>query len=433
MTAPQGPGASPQGMLRSPRSRRDILLGSAVVTGAALLLVGIAVRSRGVADATSDGPSPTGVVWSAEYPGFHCEVDEHRIVMSDEARVWALDLRDGRESWSVDVDGNTVGHDCLPDAGLVALSSFRDTGGAPRQDTRLLDPTSGEELWRFHAESAMRVLGLGAFVGLVDDQNLLTAFSPTDMNVPLWTRQMALPSEVMTHSDVERIDDEFVCVVFGIEGEADDVERRIVLRTADGTSPLWAPEPTQQYTLFDSHDGVILRWTGGEDDQRLIALDSDGRELWDARNAQALSIGSRLYVLDLAARYSGYTRIRLVDPRTGDTSAEVEQNCDWVAKLPGERIGLISDAHWISLDPNLVEENRQSMSNRIFEFADDGHLFVGEFIDGDWERVLALEVPSGDVVWQTDLVPDQRIDRIGKHLVTTDEDNGVIQGLEGPA
>lgn len=429
---------------RPPRSRRDIILGGGIVLGAALVLVCIAIVSgratgagQGSTDPQSELPTPTGVLWDAEYAGWHCEIDDHHIVMGDDTRVWALDLRDGTTSWAVDIKDDSIGHTCLPDAGLVALSSFRDTGNAAPVDTHLLDAISGEQRWSLPARATTGVLDMGRIIGLVDAQNVLTAVAASDVHTPLWTHQLAPATDVVLGATAEHIDDTFVAVAFFVEGDAEgddgQVERRIVLRGSDGAMPPWAPDMTRVYTLFDRHDGVTLRWTRVEDEQHLTALDDDGRVLWDMANTQARPIGDRLYLLELSARGGGYSAIRLVDPVTGSTLARVAERLDLVQALPGDRVGLVSTARVISLNSDLAEESREPMGRRIFEFADQDHIFIGDFTRGDWESVAAFTTLGGDVVWETDLVPDQRIHRIGTHLVTIDEDNGVIQGLDGPA
>lgn len=425
------------------RTRKDVITGVLILVVAFVVLVAVVVvplfdlrRADSPDESSPDGSSadmpPSGVLWEAEYDFVVCEVGEDHLLMAGLSDLRLLDLRDGTTTWSVEPEDPEFGATCLANGSLVSIDGPGGTRNPDAGEAIILDTATGKEVTRIPAERARQVVDLGSIIGLVDALGVMSAVSAEDLTTPLWSVPLAADGDVVESATSDVIDDFHVKVNVFLRGQNDEDGVPRVVLLSDGTSPPWVAEPNSSLTDYIVHEGVVLRYSRINGTQQVTALGMSGAVLWESSDVFPHILDSVLYLTDLAPESFTFLGIRRVDPVSGRTEASFRGEFDRVMAQPKGRVGLFSEQEWITLDATLSQEDRQSMSRRILAFADDEHVFVGRFPTDDHERMEAFIPGVAESVWSRDLIPDQRLDKYGPHFITYDEDNGVIQGIEGP-
>lgn len=373
--------------------------------------------------------------WSSE-GGEPCfdPPNQDEAILSDDSRVWSLDLETGKTLWSVDL--GTVGRvTCLPGADRVAVA-LTDPDDTSIPTTVLLDASTGTEVAEFSADSVRQVLPLGPFIGLLDPTNTLRAVDPRAVETTLWSRQLQVPPGDTGEMFVLDLDDGIVQLIHygnsGSEGSSQGFSHH--LRTADGNSPAWSSDSSSGDTFSTRLGDVIAQSTFAAGDS-ISVLDLQGRELWSVESDLLWVAGSRFYVStpsgdDIA---TGYTNLHEVDPRTGiPVNDDVYEG--WFDNTVAARghIAVMRGGSLHILDEHLQEQPSASIEDfrNIFE----GRKWV--YVETDPGRTsdarirLSAVDPGGGVLWSFDLEKGQSVGQLGRHLVLVDED-GTFHGLSG--
>ncbi len=364
------------------------------------------------------------IAWSADI-GQRCypQLDADHAVMWDSGRVWSLDLRDGETRWHVDRERTTLGVTCLPGANLVAVTELDDGAGEPASRISLLDGSTGRTVADVPVETT-QVIPLGENIGLVNQDNMLSAVEPGNLDEPLWSRELPGTGGVYNEIYAHQVDDT-AAQLWSFVG---DETVMTVVSYADGETPPWSQSSSDDEHYFWRFDDVILRFGTGSE-RAAVVLDPSGEELWDFADAEPLMSGSRLYAVSQASggASSRGREIRQVDPRTGEPLNDHVFNgvFGYPMAAPQGRVAVVQGTSLKILDEQLQVQGTEAV------VGDYGWSCVGEELlyTGRETQLSAIDPDGSDVVWEFPLEPGQHVEQMGRHLVVMDPHRGRIHGL----
>ncbi|MDO5737004.1 MAG: hypothetical protein Q4P15_11070 [Propionibacteriaceae bacterium] len=437
--------ATPTGTAPLRRAPRKTTVALSVAAGLALVLALVIPSLLETSPQTmpplvKDMTSTPTIAWSADAgEPCHDELDVDHSVMTAAGRVWSLDLRNGRISWSVNIPGDGLDVTCLSGAHLVAVT-FTDNAGDEGQRTVLLDGSTGRTVTEFPGSETVQVIPLGDNIGLVDRSNTLRAFAPGAFDEPLWTRRLPGPTDNLSQITV------LPCNATGVQlwytaGTNVDMEDQMylpVISLADGEGPPWAQTAWSNTRLFQCVSDVIVQHSVTGDTMEVSVLDADGQELWRFEDAYPIISGSRLYASS-PSRWADdstvATEIREVDPRSGESMNDgvFTGGSEYVAAAPGGRLAVFQSG-----ELTLLDEHLQPLP--AVQGVDIGGIYLGRdliYTTGDLygegsRRTLltALDPLTAHVVWKFPLDPGQHITQFGQHLVVADSAASTVHGLK---
>ncbi len=404
----------------------------AVVLIVALLIPSITRQPFAVAQPlVMSLPTQPTMSWTAE-GGNQCarSFSEDHMIMSDDHRVWSLDLRSGETKWSVSFPMRIRSSVCLPGAKLVSVTEASAWGKA--FDITLLDATSGKTVTVLPSTSTVQVIPLGNGIGLVNPQNALSMVERGRLNSPLWTHELSWPTVGASPIHVQPLDDTTVSLIWNFQSSA--YHDPIVLSLDDGEVPGWVDEQGFPSTWYVPLGPVIVRFDTGMSSESVKALDRDGRELWSKDSSVPIIIGSHLY---LGQRTSRGTLLDLkeVNPETGSPVDDLVFTGDFNHALgtPDDRVVIQDSEALILLDEHLKPAETFPSEDFRFWFQGEEQMFLGVGNDvtvlDEKLRVSAISRDDSSVLWTLDLQDGQSVEQMGKYLIVTDRDNNTIHGL----
>lgn len=379
-----------------------------------------------------DMPSLPTLSWKAD-GGQQCQesIDAHHLIMYNTHRVWSLDLRTGRPTWSVMLPTAVDDITCLPGANLIAV-----TESAPSDVAfaiTLLDGTTGETMDVLSSTATMQVIALGPNIGLLGPDNVLTMVKKDHLDSPRWTR--GLPRLVGGRQQVYAlpISDDIV-QLFYEDAHTDSGYDTTVVSVHDGSLPAWFTTPSAEFSSWEWIDGVVIRRDTGDDPYTVTAMDHAGNALWTSANTFPSTHDDRL-LLSVVDENEGLSRVFEVDPHTGSPMNDdvyegkfyvVQQTRDGSVAAMGVDDVTFLDEH---LQP------RATIAADQFRFLLEGtqQLFLGGVTDttdlGEKWRVTAVSQADFSVVWTLDLEENQYVAQMGEHLIVTDHGANTVHGL----
>lgn len=329
---------------------------------------------------------------------------------------------------------------CLPEADMVAVTRTGADGGATVVGTTLLSASSGTEVGHLPADSVTAVVPLGPNIGLVDATNMLTAFSPADLDLPLWSRQLQGEPGRFYLTLGRHVDDDIIQIVYPSDSAPEGNPRffRLTVATADGTSPPWASGPAVGLTHYQRFGDVIIQkqYNHQDDVSAFNVVDLEGRELWDPGADQLGSAGSSLYRAwpSSSDPLTGYTNLHRVDPSSG-ASINKHSYQGWFdyTVTAKDNIAVLRGGTLYILDKRLQE--RPEMTVEGFHTIHEGNKWVYTWSarrqNGESRGLLsAIDTDGERVVWTMDLDHGQYVGQLSRHLVVVDDDDETIHGLK---
>ncbi|MEO7588995.1 MAG: hypothetical protein ABIS84_13335 [Arachnia sp.] len=431
------------GHAKRPGRRAALIMGFLAVAVALVLTVmilrphdpGLAAPAQSVVDFAT---APE-IAWAAD-GGQECQYSssEDHAILSEDGRVWSLDLQTGDTLWDVDLPGNW-GITCLPGSNLVAALEYADKDPRPVLRATFFDATTGEQRAELSDTTLRHVVPMGAMIGLVDDANMLTAVEPDDLATPIWSRQLpGYPAEADTIS-IGQIDDATVQMHYST-GDGYPLLYTSFFSTADGRTPSWV-RGTAADLHFYTRVGDVVVWDRRDGEEGTTVLDLRGRELWKTEVGNLTPLESRLYRWESPSSSSdpGVQELREVDPRTGAalTTDAFDGAAGLVYPLPQGRLGVLHNQTLTLLDSHLNEVGTMPLDPYAVTFQGTQWLYMGENMyeaseRDDVPRIAAIDPSTARAVWTVELDAGQELHQLGRHLIVRDGD-GTLHGLKTPA
>lgn len=418
------------------RTRTAIIAGA---LGVALALVAAVVVPRLLHTPTwrsqplvVDFSTRPEIAWSSA-GGQPCATnpDADQAILSDNGRVWSLDLSTGQTTWSVALEGHVT---CLPEADLVAVT-MTDAGNGANPGTTLLSTSTGAEVAQLPGESTSHVIPLGSNIGLVDDTNMLRAVHPEDLDSPVWSRQLLGPPDELGLNSVKNVDDHVVQITYFAGSDSDGLPQAFTLTvaTADGTSPAWSRESTTGHIDYQRFGDVIVMQ---ENFDAFSVVDLEGEELWDPGDDQVGIAGSRLYRAwpSSSDTSTGYTNLHRINPLTGSPiGGDSYQGWFDYTVAAKDHVAVLRGGTLYILDKYLQEQPALTVEgfHAIFEGDKWVYTWSDPERDDDFGGMLSAIDPDGErVVWTMELDSGQFVGQLGRHLVVVDWNGDAIHGLK---
>ncbi|RMB60014.1 outer membrane protein assembly factor BamB family protein [Tessaracoccus antarcticus] len=410
----------------------------AVVVALVLTLVLLQPHAPGLAapaPSVVDFATAPEIAWAAD-GGHECQYSssEDHAILSEVGRVWSLDLQTGDTLWDVDLPGHW-GVTCLPGAHLVAALEYVDKDPGPVLRATFFDAATGAQRAELSDTTLRHVVPIGAMIGLVDDDNVLTAVEPDDLATPIWSRQLpGSPAEADTLS-VRQIDDATLQIHYST-GDGYPLLYTSFFSMADGRTPSWV-RGTATDLHFYTRVGDVVVWDRHDEEEGTTVLDLRGRELWKTEVGSLTPLGAHLYrwAPPTSSPDSGVQELREVDPRTGSplTTDVFESPPGWVYPLPQGNLGVLHHQTLTFLDRHLHEVGTMPADPYAVTLHGTESLYIGEnmYESGDREdepRIVAIDPSDARTVWTLELNPGQELHRMGRHLIVRDGD-ATLHGL----
>lgn len=417
---------------------RVVLVGALVVIVALL----VALIIPGLLAPPEPSPEPLlpdirekpAITWTSEAADYWCATDDpDHVVLTTERRIWSINLESGATRWSA-TPANYVDLTCLPGTNAVAVR------GTSTFDITLLDATTGAAAGIYRSGSAVEVVALGENIGFVDTSNVLTAYSPMDLDKPLWTRPLEGDASFDTYS--LNFDTETVMLVrhpdFDVARQQDE-GFVIPIKTADGSRPAWALGGTIDNVYYVRLGDVVARHDERDDFSTTTLLDLRGRELWDVNDQGLFTAGARVFLaLPLGdAEDSLRKSLREVDPETGEPLSEkrYEGDVDFLVSVPLDHLGVVTGGSLHVLDKDLQQQSALTLPGVARTYEGETLLYVVSSIQGKYgsedSTFTALDPAGNKVLWSLDLAPGQHVVQLGPHMILVNAD-ATLQGLQGP-
>lgn len=380
-----------------------------------------------------DMPSLPALTWSAEGGDTCGSLDPDHAIFYDSRRVWSLDLRDGREKWSVALEVPIADVVCLVGSDAVAVTE-NSAAGEPF-NTTLLDGSTGESFATLPSSAATQVIPLGEGIGLVSPESTLSMVNRTRLDSPLWTRDFPDPPMSRLPIATVTITEDAVHLYY-VTGSP-SASRNIVLSLKDGSVPPWFDTSDATQPFYLATGDTFLRagpWAGRG---KLTALNAEGVELWSTKMDRFAVSGDSLYVFE----DNGFLReaeVTRVDPRTGTRMGEnihsglfyaiVGTGSGRLATIGIESVTFLDDAlHPITslegADVALIAEG----TNQTFVAVDTDTNEMAEKV-----RLTAVSSKDLSVQWTLDLEARQYVEHMGRHLVVRQRADNTLHGLGNP-
>lgn len=411
----------------------------------ALALVPGLMTPRGY-DATPppvpDMPSVPVVSWTAvgtaACPG---GFTKDHMIMSDDRRVFSIDLRSGQEAWSVAPTVPISDVVCLPGANVVAVKDDPAHSGPP--NTTLLDGSDGGVLAVLPSTMAMQVVPLGGNIGVMSPEGTLSMVTREEPLVAIWGLEFPSVAQPSTLYSTP-IDADTVQLVRWSTGGRDSEANfaTFVASVKDGSVPSWFTNPGAAQSRYSIIDGIAISmdWRS-----RPIstAVDADGNQLWERGGVPTIGDGGFEYPIVSNGRLffnagsvaDGTSRVFEVDPRTGSEIADVTYSgeFDSVLPLPGGGIAVAGSRDVTVLDEQFQPRATIDGDQVSALAAGRNQLFfrtaLEDSITTEKVRLTAVSLDDYSTAWTLDLEPGQGIHQMGRHLVVLDAGNGTIHGL----
>ncbi len=447
----QGGGSDVTPQENSPRiSRHRRRTGwTALVAGLVVLTVALALPLlEGWAfDAASplvvNMPELPSLSWSAK-GGEPCAENftKDHMILSDThtQRVWSLDLRSGKERWSVSPSVPFQSVVCLSGANAVAVTDNVPSGEV--YTTTVFDGSTGNTLAVLPSSATVQVLPLGRHIGLMSPENTLSMVTRNRLDTAVWTHEFSSvppPSTVFSMP----VDDSTVQLVRWGTGGADSEANfdTTVLSLRDGTSPAWFTDPGAAQSYYIVVDDIVISmdWRSFPE---VTALDASGRELWtrgdaildDGEYQYPLVSGDHLY-FQIRSDRDESVQLLEVDPLTGDpvSDSAYEKESGNVWPTTGDYLAVSGPE-----DVTLLDEDLQplaSVAGGEVSLLSEGtdQLFLGIDVDSremtEEIQVKALSAQDFMVLWTLNLEPRQSIQQMGRHLIVRDRLKNTLHGL----
>lgn len=419
------------------RLRRTVILAStgvALVVAAALLVPPL-LRPHDWRDQplVVDMFSKPEVSWRSE-GGQTCtgQPQEDQAILSDTHRVWALDLRNGRTRWSVDLDG--VGSIvCLPGAHLVAVSMI-DSSNEDILHTQFLRASSGVEVARLPGAETTHVLPIGSTVGLVDTTNTLRAVNPGDFGTTLWSRALPGPLGELGPIWVQDVDDFAVQLLYypSQDSPSGFDPYVIPIMKDSGAPPLWTQGMPSERDYHQRRGNVLIRFTTNELGFAVAVLDLQGRKLWEAGDDELVVAGPRIYLASppVSSSQFGRSTLREVNPRTGlpINGVRYEGGFDFAVAARDGLVAIYRNNTFHLLDDHLEEQSAIVVEDFRTSYEGESLLYTESSNNEEQGRLSAIDTDGAEILWTFDLERGQHLQQMGRHLVLVDED-GTLHGL----
>ncbi len=438
MERPQGSGegSGTTGTSHSGRQRpmHWVLAGVAVALIMVVVLPALMSRSSVAAPQPliQDMPTRPTMSWKAD-GGQQCQesIDAHHLIMYDTHRVWSLDLRTGRPTWSVMLPTAIDDITCLPGANLIAVSENAPSDVAFA--ITLLDGATGETVDVLPSTATMQVIPLGTNIGLLGPDNVLTMVTKDQLDSPRWTRE--LPGLAVGRDPVyaHPISDGIVQLFYDGADTESEYDTTVV-SVQDGSLPAWSTTSSGEFSSWEFIDDVVVRLDVDDDPYTTTAVDQAGNELWTSDYTYPSTHDDRL-LLSVLDEDEGSSRMFEVDTHTGlpmnDDVYEGELHV--VQQTRDGSIVALGVDDVIFLDEHL--KPRATIDAEQFRFLLEGtqQLFLGDVTDttdlGQKWRVTAISPADFSVVWTLDLEENQDIAQMGEHLIVTDHGANTVHGL----